>query len=401
MSREKSRGKLELKLLGSPEVWLDGQAVTGFRSGKAQALLYYLAVSGRAQPRSVLARLFWGGVAENHARRSLTMTLSNLRQLVGSHLDIAREMVTFDRNSPYWLDVAVFEAGVTAAPRDQNINTLKQAIDLYRGDFLDGFYLHDAPEFEQWLLVERTRLRERVLQALQLLAEYLAARAELPQAIQTMRRLLALEPWREEAHRYLMLLLARDGQRSVALAQFEICRQRLAEEFEAEPGPETVALYEQIRAETLSRGDLTSSPPPRILSLSKGRSPAPRHNLPPQPTPFVGRERELAEIIGRLTDRRCRLLTLVGPGGIGKTRLALQVAQRFSDATQDEDFFGHGIYFVPLAAVNATSGVILAIAEALGVSFSGNVLPKQQLLHYIQDKEILLVHTAIKCVIID
>ncbi|HMR67394.1 MAG TPA: hypothetical protein PKE64_25560, partial [Anaerolineae bacterium] len=93
MSREKSSGKLELKLLGSPEVWLDGQAVTGFRSGKARALLYYLAVSGRAQPRSVLAGLFWGGVAETHARRSLTMSLSNLRQLVDGYLEINREKV--------------------------------------------------------------------------------------------------------------------------------------------------------------------------------------------------------------------------------------------------------------------------------------------------------------------
>ncbi len=247
---EKSSGKLELKLLGSPEVWLDGQAVTGFRSGKARALLYYLAVTGRAQPRSVLAGLFWGGVAEMHARRSLTMTLSNLRQLLGGHVDIGREMVAFDLNSPTWLDVAVFEAGA----QGQNIEALKQAIALYRGDFLEGFYLQDAPEFEQWVLVERTRLRERMLRALQWLADHLAAQDDLPQAIETVRRLLALEPWREEAHRYLMLLLARAGQRSAALAQFEICRQMLADELDVEPGAETTALYEQIRAGGLSRG---------------------------------------------------------------------------------------------------------------------------------------------------
>jgi DNA-binding SARP family transcriptional activator len=373
MRRKKSSGKLELKLLGSPEVWLDGQAVTGFRSGKARALLYYLAVTGRAQPRSVLAGLFWGGVAEHHARRSLTMTLSNLRQLIGSHLDIDRETVAFDANSPTWLDVAVFEAGVTAAPQGQAIDELKQAIALYRGDFLAGFYLHDAPEFEQWLLVERTRLRERVLQALHRLADHLAARADLPQAIETMRRLLALEPWREEAHRYLMLLLARDGQRSAALAQFEICRQMLAAELDVEPGTETITLYEQIRAGELSGGDLTSSPLPL-------HSPAPLHNLPPQSTPFVGRERERAEIIRRLTDRHCRLLTLVGPGGIGKTRLALEVAQTLSHSVPAEGFFGHGIYFTPLAAVSSTNGVVLALAEGIGLSFHGNASPKQQLL---------------------
>ncbi|MCL4301526.1 MAG: tetratricopeptide repeat protein [Anaerolineae bacterium] len=385
MSRKKSSGKLNLKLLGSPEVWLDGQVVTGFRSGKARALLYYLAVSGRAQPRSVLTGLFWGEVAEQHARRSLTMTLSNLRQLLGSHLDIARETVAFDANSPYWLDVPVFEAGVAAASQGQDIEELKQAIALYRGDFLEGFYLHDAPEFEQWVLVERARLRERVLRALHLLADHLAAQDDLPQAIETMRRLLALEPWREEAHRYLMLLLARDGQRSAALAQFEICRQMLADELAVEPGPETIALYEQIRAGELSGGA------GERRSRRESFTPAPLHTLPPQLTPFVGREGELAEIIRRLTDRHCRLLTLVGPGGIGKTRLALQVAQRLIPSALDEGFFGHGIYFVPLASASSTTDVLFAVAEAVGVSFYGNVSPKQQLLDYLQKKEMLLV----------
>jgi len=385
MGQEQNSGRLELKLLGSPEVWLDGQAVTGFRSAKARALLYYLAVTGRAQPRSLLAGLFWGGVAEQHARRSLTMTLSNLRQLVGAYLDIDRETVTFGLNSSSWLDVAVFEAGVAAALQNQAIDTLKQAIALYRGDFLEGFYLHDAPEFEQWLVVERTRLRERMLQALHLLAGHLAARDDLPQAIETMRRLLALEPWREEAHRDLMLLLVRDGQRSAALVQFEICRQILADELDVAPGAETIALYEQIRAGELSRGAGEQG--------SRGASfiPAPLYNLPPQPTLFVGRERELAEIIRRLMDRQCRLLSLVGPGGMGKTRLALQVAQKLIASASDEVFFRHGIYFVPLAAVSSINGVVLAIAEAIGVSFYGSVSLRQQLLDYLHNKEILLL----------
>jgi DNA-binding SARP family transcriptional activator len=157
MDREKSRGKLKLNLLGSPEVWLGGQVVTGFRSGKAKALLYYLAVTGRAQPRSVLAGLFWGGVAESHARRSLTMTLSNLRRLLGSYLDIDRETIAFKLDSAYGLDVAAFNSEVEGMADTVNLEALKQAIALYRGDFLEGFYLQDAPEFEQWVLIERTR----------------------------------------------------------------------------------------------------------------------------------------------------------------------------------------------------------------------------------------------------
>ncbi|HRV96684.1 MAG TPA: hypothetical protein P5526_31310, partial [Anaerolineae bacterium] len=109
---EKGRRTLELRLLGSPEVWLAGQMITGFRSGKARALLYFLAVTGRAQPRSVLAGLFWGDVAESQARRSLTMTLSNLRQLVGPYLLINRETIAIDPDSAYWLDVAAFDAAI-------------------------------------------------------------------------------------------------------------------------------------------------------------------------------------------------------------------------------------------------------------------------------------------------
>jgi len=409
MTSEKSRRKLELKLLGSPEVWLDGQAVNGFRSAKARALLYYLAVTGRPQPRSVLAGLFWGGVAESHARRSLTMTLSNLRQLVDRHLNISRKMAALDPNSPYGLDVAVFKAGA----QSHKIDELKQAIDLYRGDFLEGFYLQDAPEFEQWVLIERTRLREQVLQALHRLADHLAAQDNLIEAIETMRRLLALEPWREEAHRDLMLLLARNGRRSAALAQYETCRQLLAEELGVEPGSETTAFYEQIRDGTLSwserepqsgqvveqesRSTQISSTPDQ--SAGAGAQPAPSvfsqtqpgHNLLSQRTPFVGRERELAHIIRRLTDRDCRLLTLVGPGGIGKTRLAMQVSQTFIQSNRAEGFFKDGIYFVPLATVNSTSGFVLVIAEATNFSFYGNVPPKQQLLDHLRKKEILLV----------
>jgi hypothetical protein len=98
-----------------------------------------------------------------------------------------------------------------------------------------------------------------------------------------MRRLLALEPWREEAHRYLMLLLARDGQRSAALAQFEICRQMLVDELDVEPGPETITLYEQIRA-----GELNSGGAGGQRGAWMKDSSAPFITLPPQPT-LVGR----------------------------------------------------------------------------------------------------------------
>ncbi|MCB0197763.1 MAG: tetratricopeptide repeat protein, partial [Anaerolineae bacterium] len=129
--------------------------------------------------------------------------------------------------------------------------------------------------------------------------------------------------------------------------------------------------------------------PPFIPLLTEAV--APKHNLPSQPTPFVGRERELADIIRRLTDKDCRLLVLVGPGGIGKTRMALETAKRFISNDAGPSFFEHGFLFVPLAAVESSAGLVSAVAEAAGFTFYSNLPPHQQLLQYLQPKEMLLV----------
>jgi predicted ATPase len=174
-----------------------------------------------------------------------------------------------------------------------------------------------------------------------------------------------MDPWREEAHRQLMLLLARSGQRSAALRQYETCRRILADELGVEPGAETRVLYERIRAAESMRRD----------------------NLPPQSTPFIGREEELAEITARLAHPDCRLLTLVGSGGIGKTRLALQTAAHLAQSGT----FLHGIAFVPLAPLGSSEFLVSNLAQSLAFSFSGRDDPKAQLLNYLREKEMLLV----------
>jgi predicted ATPase/transcriptional regulator with XRE-family HTH domain len=116
-----------------------------------------------------------------------------------------------------------------------------------------------------------------------------------------------------------------------------------------------------------------------------------KHNLPSPATPFIGREKELTDIARCLKDPACRLLTLVGPGGIGKTRLAIQAAQHFVDAQPTELIFVHGIIFVPLTAVSSPSGIVSAIAEAANFTFYSNVPPQQQLLDYLREKEMFLL----------
>jgi len=404
--------KLVFALLGNPELHLGGQPLGRFRSAKTYALLYYLVVTRRTQPRTVLAGLFWGDVGDYYARRNFNRTLSDLTQFVGDHLVSDRQTVAFARSQPYWLDVEVLETAATMLPTAQTVATLASAADLYRGDFLDGFYVQDAPEFEQWVLAERTRLRASVLHLLDTLAHYHATQGELLPAMQYARRMLQLEPWREEAHRQLMLLLAQSGQRSAALAQYELCRQALRSELDVEPAAATLDLVARIRAGTLdqmpSRQDdkmtstssvTASSPHPVIVSSPHPVTPSSSqltipHNLPGQRTPFIGRAAELADLTRLLVaDDDCRLLTLVGPGGMGKTRLALKAAEEIVAASSQP--FVDGVFFVPLENVGDADGLVSALISAIsaesGFPLHVDAPLLEQLCHFLRTKAMLLV----------
>ena len=246
--------KLRLRLLGAPEATLDGQPLTDLKIRKTQAILYFLAATGRPQRRTVLVGLFWGDLPESLAATNLRKSLSQLRRQLDPFLRIDRATVALESGPDIGVDVTEF-ASRAEDPRTQDPRQLEAAIGLYRGDFLEGFYVRDAPEFEQWVEIERTHLRELAMGAYAALAGWYAGRGEVGQAISTLRRVVALEPWREEAHRELMSLLARDGQRGAALAQYEACRQALRKELDVEPSPETQQVYESIRA-----GQLAAAP---------------------------------------------------------------------------------------------------------------------------------------------
>ncbi len=358
------RAKLELSLLGTVTITQNGTGISEHIPAKSQALLCYLAVTGRPHSREKLAGLLWGEKSEVKAKANLRKSLSILRRFCEDALIITRPTVAFDRDSGYWLDVEVLKSVLAEdelAP--EKLESLREAVEMYRGEFLEGFSVQQAPALEEWVLGERERLRQLAIQGLQRLSEAYTARGEYAAGIEYTNRLLALEPWQEEAHRQLMTLLARSGQQSAALAQYETCRRVLAEELGVEPLAETQALYHRL----------------------KTRREAAPHNLPPQTTPFVGRQAELTQIAHYLNQADCRLLTLIGAGGIGKTRLALQAAGQALDA------FDHGVYFVPLARISSPEFLIPTIREALGYPLSGEAEPRKQLLNYLQQKEILLV----------
>ena len=215
------------------------------------------------------------------------------------------------------------DACAVCAPR------LQQAVDLYRGKFLQEFFLEDSAEFEEWAVARRETTHQRALEALTDLANYYGQQGELAAAGRCALRQLELDPWREQAHRQMMRVFALEGQSGAAIGQYEKCRRVLAEELGVEPSSETRELFEHIRAGNWKSEVGSWKSPPR---QGAGRQ-SPASSLPTQLTPFIGRERELADLGRLIADPTCRFITLVGPGGIGKTRTRiagrLQSSQRF------------------------------------------------------------------------
>ncbi len=348
-----------LRFLGTVQIEQDGKPVPGFRSRKALALLGYLATQGQPISREHLVDLFWEGQPETRGRANLSWVLNKIGSRLPGCLQSDRHTVQFQQTGLYWSDIDAFELLVAR----REMASLSAAVELYRGEFLADLYLDGCSEFDIWLVGERERWRQRAAGALDELIARHNRSGEVEQSLQFARRLLLLEPWREETHQQVMRLLARSGQRSAALAQYEACRRTLAQELNVKPMRDTTALYERVRAADETR----------------------RHELPAQPTPFIGREKELAEVIGLLDKPDCRLLTLAGPGGIGKTRLALQAATARLDA------FLEGVHFVPLAGVSSAEFLVSAIAGALRFAFFGSQDPCLQLVNYLRGKEMLLI----------
>ncbi|MDX1523288.1 MAG: BTAD domain-containing putative transcriptional regulator [Anaerolineae bacterium] len=254
---------LEISTLGGLTINYDNSPVTGLASRKAEALLIYLACTGRPHAREVLADLLWDDRPLDRALSNLRVLLTSLRRELSAYLSIDRQTVAFNQDSAHRLDVAELESGLTAAHEQRSqssalsaeaVAQLAQTLTLYQGDFLHGFYLRGCQDFEEWLLLERERLRLRVIEAQsELVAAYLAL-GEYRAGIEQAKRSLKLDPLREKAHRQLMQVLTLNGQRSAALTQYETCREVLAGELGVEPSAETTALYERIRAGELSRG---------------------------------------------------------------------------------------------------------------------------------------------------
>ena len=349
-----------------------------FRLRKARNLIKILALApSHRRHRDQLVEYLWPDTDPKTAANNLYQALFAARKVLATVLD-AHEVLQFNEeflclcpDLPLRVDIEVFEGATAKARSSQNPAAFHAALDLYTGDLL--------PEdlYEEWAANRREVLRQDHLYLLLALAGMQEQTKDYPACISTFQQALDANPVCEEAHAGLMRLFALSGQRSAALSQYETCRQALEIELGVEPSPHTTILYQQISAGTLAAQPLTTA--------HAQPAPSRQTKLPTYLIPFVGRNSLLTAVRERLSDPSCRLLTLTGPGGCGKTRLAVE-----SVSTLAVDF-PDGIYFVPLAGVQSPAAIVPAIAQALGFTFFDERNPRLQLLDYLRVKTILLV----------
>jgi DNA-binding SARP family transcriptional activator len=332
--------RLCVRLFGSFQVTLDGEAVSGFASDKIRALLAYLAVEAdQPQRREKLAGLLWPDCPEASAHANLRTALANLRQVIGDpsamppYLLISRQAIQFNRVASAWIDVVAYTELSSLA----DLAGLEQAAQLYRGDFLEGFSLGDASLFEEWALLSRERYRRLAVDSLRRLADGYRQRGEYEQALPHAWRQVELDPWRESAHQQLMWLLALSGRRTEALVQYETCCRLLAEELGVAPAETTVALYNQIRSGQLAAPE---RPPARSYESAVEPPPFSRQDeaAGTERPVFVARESELGRL-GACLDLAIagqgRALFVCGEAGSGKTALMAEFARRAMETHRD------------------------------------------------------------------
>ncbi|MEZ4677397.1 MAG: BTAD domain-containing putative transcriptional regulator [Caldilineaceae bacterium] len=393
---------LEIRLLGNFNLTYNGEAVAAFHdSPRLQTLLAYLALHADApQPRRQIAYLFWPESTETQARTNLRKLLLQLRRALPTaeeFLTITQQTIQWQPDAPLWIDVADVQALLNQLQDDpENLTLLTRLTDLYSGELLPNCY-------DEWVLTLRRHLHEAVTQALGQLITVLEDRRAYDEGIRYAQRLLHLDPLEEESYLRLIRLRAFTGDRTGALRTYHDCVATLREELDVEPTAAIQELAKQLQAGVPLQGmatppknqiatsniptsDIDTSTPRSKTETTAAETPHSEiRGVPTPPTPCIGRAEELERLMEQLAKPDCRLLTLYGPGGMGKTRLALALAEAAQHA------FRHGVCFVPLASLSAPENIAPAIAGVLGLPLVEGRRPETQLLAHLRDRQLLLV----------
>jgi DNA-binding SARP family transcriptional activator len=354
---------LELQTLGDLRITVDGHPAA-LRSRKAQALLVYLAIEGEPQPRASMATLLWTESDQQHADTNLRVALTALNKACQGYLTSNRRRIGIDWGKPVSVDLNELLRCAEQADNDR-------ALDLYKGPFLAGFHLPDSEAFETWRTWQNERLLRVITRSFQRAINCALQGGIGRDPIALSQQLLKIDPLDEIAHRAIMITHWRNGNHAAALEQYRSCLNLLHSELAADPSDQTRSLYERIQ-----RGEAPATEPPLT-----------RRATIPQKRPLIGREAELGALLERIGSEQCRLVTLLGPGGIGKSRLAIEALRKAADRFPD------GAFFCPLASISAREFLLPAIASTLGFYVDSIVTmldPKSQLLDFLATRRILL-----------
>ena len=364
---------MRIRLLGGFAVEIDGRDVAArpWRLRKSRTLIKVLALAPEQRMhRDRLLHLLWPDRGASAAANNLHQALHVARrELIDARRDddvlvISDGVVLLQGDGAVETDVDRFRQLAAHAWATRQVRDLAAAIDGYTGELLP------EDRFEDWAKVARDDLRQAFCDLLVAHATESARAGQVGVALESLRRAVEADPLHEPAVRTFMRLLAEQGRRSEALALYERLRQELTKVYGSDPDPKSRRLYRELLA-----GSVDTAPPPRPLLA--------RSNIRPALTSFVGRERQIAEVHRELS--RARLVTLTGPGGVGKTRLAEMALSGLIDRYRD------GVWVVDLVPVTTVERLPDAVAEAMGLDPAAGADPMRALIGRLAARHLLLL----------
>lgn len=370
-SPEIAADTLIITLFGPMRVRVQGSLLPPFRSRKALWALALLTLRHeRPVEREWLAATLWPDVRQEQAFANLRPVLSELRRALGeqgTRLQSPGRQTLVLELSGAEVDVIVFDTAI----KKGRLSDLEQAVALYGGPLLEGCQ-------EEWVGQERASREQHCLHALQKLGEAALKGGDYAAAILHFQRAASLDAWSDAARRGWMEALARNGDRNAALQVYREFLNVLKSDPTAVPDEQTTVLYQRLRTEARHQASA-----PAAVKLEVAATPRVTGYLPHALTDLVGREDERLEVAERL--RRSRLVTLTGMGGIGKTRLAMEVAKEGIQEYPD------GVWLVALEALSEGKMVAQQIASVLGLREEAGRTAMQSVTAHLRSKRLLLV----------